>query len=385
MTRSATIRLTAVPGERISVGLNYPWAWNKWGAYFGSGERTPGDCPAYGVWLDNLDRNLGTIEDCVSVVRIFLFGNFANLGSTRPGVGPPGARRWRRRPWRAFVPPETVSGLYAEQLDRMLRIFGKHGVKVIPSLTDAVGFAQGPTAPCRTDILLEPSLRAWFLERVVDPLLAVSADADNARAVFAWEVMNEPGQITDTLAGRWLRRTSYPIPRDTMNAFLSSVAARIAARGFASTVGHWWAGDLDLFTGDLPQFHHYPQSVSWAPGLLPSRLPPQSQTRAFVGELASDEVQRDQRASTPWPELPRELQSGDGRLCTDARLRLLEARGYGLGLLWPDLPRPRRRAGERADPRVAFGPVDYEPHTAADEPLHYSQGVIDGIRGYVGR
>jgi hypothetical protein len=112
MAKSPTIRLAAAAGQRISVGLNYPWAWNKWGAFFGSGEKVPGDCPDYDRWLSNLDRNLGSIADIVSVVRIFLFGNFCNLGTVKMGVGPP-----RRRsgvpvtPWYNFVPPRTVSSI----------------------------------------------------------------------------------------------------------------------------------------------------------------------------------------------------------------------------------------------------------------------------------
>jgi pSer/pThr/pTyr-binding forkhead associated (FHA) protein len=368
------IRPAAVPGQRICVGINYPWAWNKWGAYFGSGEKVPGDCPHYDLWLSNLDRNLGPIADIVSVVRIFLFGNFSNFGSTKPGAAPEIVRRGGRAPdapWWSFVPPDTVSPIYAEQLDRMLKIFNKHQVKVIPSLTDAVGFAQGPNAPCRTDIITDPAAKGWFLEKVVDPFVAVSASGDNREAIFAWEVMNEPGQITDSLHVGFLNKTTHPIPREVMDSFLSDVAARFAANGFASTVGHHHAGDLHLTTGDLRQFHYYPQDASgmrrW---LVPSELPPWSETRAFLGELQSDVRQFDQRDSVPWPEIPLSSQCGSGRARTVARLRLVEAKGYGLALLWPDLEGP---------------PIDYEPATAAEEPLHFSQPVLDGIREYLDR
>jgi hypothetical protein len=93
MPKSKTISATAVPGQRISVGLNYPWAWNKWGAFFGSGEKDPGDRPDYDKWLTNLDRNLGPIADIISVVRIFLFGNFCNLGTLKSGAGPMKSQR----------------------------------------------------------------------------------------------------------------------------------------------------------------------------------------------------------------------------------------------------------------------------------------------------
>jgi hypothetical protein len=69
MAKSQTISVTAVPGQRISVGINYPWAWNKYGGYFGSGVSAPGANPEFDAWLPNLDQNLGQIEDIISVVR----------------------------------------------------------------------------------------------------------------------------------------------------------------------------------------------------------------------------------------------------------------------------------------------------------------------------
>jgi hypothetical protein len=373
MAKSPTIRLAAAAGQRISVGLNYPWAWNKWGAFFGSGEKVPGDCPDYDRWLSNLDRNLGSIADIVSVVRIFLFGNFCNLGTVKMGVGPP-----RRRsgvpvtPWYNFVPPRTVSSIYTDQLDRMFAIFNKHQMKVLPVLTDAVGFAQfRDRSGYRTDIITNPQIRDWFPQSVVDPFVAVSASGDNAKAVFAWEVMNEPGHVTDSLHVRFLDRTSYPIPRAVMSSFLNDVAARF--KPFRSTVGHHHAGDLSLATGDLRQFHYYPQRKWWGTSLLPSKLPPQSETGAFIGEFQSHYRQEDQSSSVPWPEIPRAVQAQDGLVRTVARLRLLEAKGYGLAILWPDCT-AQNDAG---------APIDYEPATSALEPLHYSQPILDGIRQYL--
>jgi hypothetical protein len=371
--------LRAAPGQRISVGVNYPWAWNKFGVYFGSGESVPGDHPAYDVWLTNLDRNLGRLRAVgVSVVRMFLFCNANNLGSTKPGRGPvvalpvPAAAHdvaptfAAVQPWSSFVPPATVSPIYAEQLDGMLRIFNRHGMKVIPSLASFEAFAQGPNASGRTDIIVDPETRAWFLANVVDPLLDVAASRGNDEAIFAWEVMNEPGQVTDSPYVSFLRKTDFPIPRWQMATFLADVIARFEGRGFQSTVGHHHAGDLTLPTGSLRQFHYYPQSTAWLRRFfVPSRLPPQEETLAFVGEFPSAYIQPDQRYSVPWPEIAASVESGDALARTVARLRLLEAKGYGVALLWPDTA------------------VDFDPATAAAEPLQFSQPVLDGIAAYL--
>jgi hypothetical protein len=431
MAKNRTIELTAVPGRRISVGLNYPWAWNKWGAFFGSGEKVPGDTPGYDVWLDNLDRNLGQIRDIVSVVRIFLFGNFANLGSTKPGQGPliaqvvpsagaslsyvPVQSYVLKQPWWNFVPPSKeewegprpgggrpYKNIYIDQLDRMFAIFNKHLIKVIPVLTDAVGFAQGPKpgtnekwtqrAGWKTDIITDPTMRTWFLENVVDPFLEISVSGDNAKAIFAWEVANEPGQVTASIHMSVVPepRTSYYIPRDQMNGFLSEVVSRIRAKGLKSTVGHHYEGDLSLLeTGDFRQFHYYPHKKEyWGLGAIlgvPYNLPEHKDTDAFIGEFQSAKDQGDQGGSIKWPEITENAtaakatdpQGGDGYSCISARLKWIENKGYGLAILWPDQP-------NNPDPdRTSPGVIDYEPATAAQEPLHYSQKVLDGIRSYV--
>jgi hypothetical protein len=181
--------------------------------------------------------------------------------------------------------------------------------------------------------------------------------------------MNEPGQVTDSLHFQFLGKSTYAIPRDTMASFLTQVDGRIKAKGFKSTVGHHYAGDLDLPTGDYAQYHYYPQNIDehwYQPYLLPSRLPLQTDlpTRhAFIGEFQSAEIQKDQTHSVIWPELDAQFQSGDGLSRIYTRLQLIENKGYGLALLWPDLD------------------ASVEPPTF--EPLHYSQPVLDGIRAYL--
>jgi hypothetical protein len=172
--------------------------------------------------------------------------------------------------------------------------------------------------------------------------------------------------VTESPHVTFLDKTAFPIPRGLMAAFLRDVVARIEAKGFESTVGHHYAGDLTLPTGSLPQFHYYPQDTAWLRRFfVPSRLPAHSATRAFVGEFPSAYTQPDQRYSVPWPEIPSSLESGGGFTRTVARLRLLEAKGYGLALLWPDEP------------------GSYDLASASSEPLQFSQPVLGGIQAYL--
>ena len=63
----------------MRVGFNYPYPWNAYGVYLGSGKPC-GSNPALDRWpllvRDNLERLLGAGIDCV---RIFLFCNAYNL------------------------------------------------------------------------------------------------------------------------------------------------------------------------------------------------------------------------------------------------------------------------------------------------------------------
>jgi hypothetical protein len=385
MAKANTISVTAVPGEKISVGINYPWAWNQYGLYFGSGVSVPGDAPALDAWLPNLDRNLGTIKDCISVVRIFLFCNFNNLGTTQAGTGPVS-------PWRTFVPPTTVSPIYADQLDKMLKIFNKHEMKVIPCLTDFPGFAQGidPNTGAqragKSDIITDPTMTSWFIENVAKPLIAVSANGDNAKAVFAWDAMNEPGQVTDSIQFKYLKKSTFAIPNSQMTSFLQKIIDCVHEKGLKATVGHHFAGDLDdLPTGDIRQFHYYPQHYNytgytggewWKNLVVPTDLPPFRKlvgkyaivgTKAFIGEFQSGYAQPDQRHAVTWPEIPDKDQVGaTSRMVT--RLNLIEQKGYGLALLWPDDPPPA---------------VGFDPANPSDERLKVSKEVLDGVRAYL--
>jgi hypothetical protein len=370
----------------MAVGVNYPWPWNQYGNYFGN--------DGLKVWLDNLDRNLAQLARIgVEVVRIFLFCNMNNVGSIAKGHAPLAPRtRWPLGlgltppvpvtdvEWWNFREPNPLSESCAGQLESMLGLFIKHGIQVIPSLVDALAFAMAPNGAWRTDIIAFPDKRRWFLTNVVQKLLDVASAPTVRPAVFAWEVMNEPGWITDFYYARFAGKTKYFIPEWQMRTFLRDVLDLIERAGFPSTVGHVHRGDFVLPTGTIPQFHYYPQKPSraWNEAgalaynlaakmrLIPSRLPRQSAARpAFLGEFGCAYIQQDQANSAPWPR-PREDASrkDDAEERVLGRLRFVGARGYGLALLWPD------------DTQSTY------PENPSD-PLKFEPGVLSAIEKYV--
>ena len=91
---SATVFATTVPRARVQVGVNYPWAWNKSGLYFGGGGPPRSNATMMG-WLNTLKPNLDKIQAAgVNLVRIFLLCNMSNLGEAKAlGRGRAGSGR----------------------------------------------------------------------------------------------------------------------------------------------------------------------------------------------------------------------------------------------------------------------------------------------------
>jgi hypothetical protein len=257
----------------------------------------------------------------------------------------------------------------------MLEAVVRHRMRVIPSLLSFEAVAMWPSGVgCgRTDLVIDPAARRWFRESVVSPFLDIAIDVaarTGVDPVLAWEVMNEPGQVTMSASALYLRKTLYPIRPYAMRRFLDEMVDCIGRKGFESTVGHLREHDMGwLPTGSLPQFHYYPQRLG--PGLngrLASYdLPRASSPPAFIGEFASSLVQRHQKRSTRWPEIEALLQEASVLSRIVSRLRLIEAKGYRLALLWPDLT----------------SEVDYDPASPEREPVHFSRAVLEGIKHYL--
>jgi len=313
----------------VRVGFNYPYPWNAYGIYLGSGNPC-GSNAAFDAWPEGLERNLEKLRDLgVSVVRLFLLGNAANYGSFRAGD---------------FRPPAALDARVLDQIGRMFEAFARTGLQVIPSLLDFKAFGHrlpGVENGCgeRADIVRLSSVRAAFVEGVLRPLL----DASRAyRAqIHAWEVMNEPVWNVLPFAPPFIAG-GRSLGVFELRAFLRELLGVIegAPFGFPSSVGHRFSRDLGyLPTGTAPQFHFYPARYR---GVYVSdrTLPAAAATRAFLGEIGTlgrDDAGRF-RHGHPWRELAGE-DARDEAARVRSRLTLAREKGYALTLLWPDLLR----------------------------------------------
>lgn len=288
----------------MRIGVSYAWPWNAYGTYFGS--------PALGAWTESLAENLDRLRDVgVDLVRVFLFGNAWTIGRIDRGVFVPGG-----------LPPASL-----DQLEAMLVAFERRQMQVLPSLLDFQA-AMGPAGKSgfggRGALISTPSFRADFLGTVLEPLL-LRAEGHRA-AVYAWEAMNEP---------IWTTLNPFTSMRGCVSDYLREATARIEEHGFASTVGHRFASDLETFpTGSIRQCHYYPRQGwrSWLP-FTEQPLASHASTRAILGEFG---VRDDGSQGDDWPEIAPELQRDPRRRVLE-RLRAAESRGYEVAIAWPDL------------------------------------------------
>lgn len=311
----------------MRVGFNYPYPWNAYGIYLGSGA-PPGSNPQLGRWPENLRRNLLELREVgIDCVRMFLLGNAHNYGTVQVG---------------RVVLPERLPTEMAEQLSTMFEAFAQTKVQVIPSLVDFKAWGEPATqgapngATARHTLVTDSVLRQMFLEQVLREFLQLSLPY--RETIYAWEVQNEP--VWNILPGlpqsvRGSRRLSLR----SMRRFLREAVDLIESDpfGFPSTVGHrfvrdtWW-----LPSGALRQFHFYPE-LCWGRYVLDRTLPPHAGTRAFVGEIGTlGRTEYGYRHGHPWREL-KGADARDVRSRVRERLRLVDEKGYPMVLLWPDL------------------------------------------------
>jgi hypothetical protein len=316
------------------VGLNYPWFDYGWD--FGAGPpvwRGPRTTPR---WYDDVDAHLRRFHDLhVHVVRWFILADGLTYGdgaaAPRPDPDRPG--QWR------FNPP-PLDDAFAEHFRELLVRFdrfnrgGSTPVLLLPVLIDFEFCNAGrhevpvrdPTGPLRppkdpgwvkcgrADVLVDPSKRTRFFDRVFDVLLTISRE--HREVIYAWEVMNEPDWITASWDPNG--RRNLPVDAASMVAFLTEGQRRIRDAGFKSTIGFSRIETLTRsgLTADINQFHHYPAGRRSLPRHVFSPEFP-----AIIGEFATAE-------SDVWPDLPSSDQS------VLARLRRVEAQGYPLAMPW---------------------------------------------------
>lgn len=313
----------------MRVGFNYPYPWNAYGIYLGSGNPW-GSNAAFDVWPRLLQDNLGKLRDLgVAVVRIFLLGNAVNYGSVSAGE---------------FRPPAALDARVLDQVAQMFEAFARTKLQVIPSLLDFKAFGRrvpGVENGCgeRTAIVRVAGARAAFVEGVLRRLLEVSRAY--RPQIHVWEVMNEPVWNVLPLSPAFIAG-GRSLGLFELRVFLRELLDVIEGPdfGFASSVGHRFARDLSyLPTGSARQFHFYPAMVR---GVYVSdrTLPEASATRAFLGEIGTlgRDGQGRFRHGHPWRELAG-ADTRDEASRVHARLAFAKDRGYALTLLWPDLLR----------------------------------------------
>lgn len=311
----------AAAATRMSVGLNYPWAFNKYGLYFGPHPVEPW----MDRWLEFFKKNLIEIDDLgLRVVRIFLLcagENYGKLPSDKSGF---------------FSPPRHIDPKFLDDLGKMLAIVRDSGtgIQLIPSLVDFKFF--GPTygnSGSRQVIARDAAVRDVFFDSLLDPFLEVGKRY--SKQIYAWEVVNEPYWNCCFISPPIYHGPLNILPRlplvraRAMREFLEAALRRIEAAGFESTVGHRFYSDLNRWPGGTkPQFHYYAKRFLWFGD--PNPIPDCSETGgAFVGEIDAG-----LGFGKPWPEL-----GGldlDPQRRVPERLSLLERKGYKLALLWPE-------------------------------------------------
>jgi hypothetical protein len=342
----------------MTLGCNYPWAFNKYGLYFGP---HPAE-PWMDRWLEFFAENLLEIAALgLKVVRIFLLCAGENYGKL---VFRAGGRV-------AFDPPRPIDAKFLEHLERMLETVKASGtgIKLVPSILDfgffgpVVGNSGG-----RWELAGGARLRDAFLATVLDPFL--TAARPYVEHIHAWEVINEPYWNCHFFAPPLYRgpfRMFPHLPRvtvDAMRSFLNAALERIEAAGFESTVGHRFYADLAYWPGGTrPQFHYYGKRVlSFGD---PKTIPAYAETGgAFIGEIDPGDAY-----GRLWPEL--HGADRDPRRRAFERLKLLARKGYRLSLVWPELG---WSAPEDKDP------VAWQAHLA--DPLKLTPETKDGIKQF---
>ena len=331
----------------MQLGINYPW--RNYGWDFGEpvadwGERA--------TFRRTLPAELSRLRRSgVTLLRWFLLGD----GVTQ-GVGSAAPVRERS----GFCVPQVapLSPAFLEDFSWLLAQCEEANVQLIPVLmgaswaypgldrnsTDlttlriwsvsrkaAARLPQGYVKGGRRDVLVDPALRRDFLARVLGPL--VEASARSRRALYAWELFNEPEWVTQLT---WFDRLhpARTVPISAMLDFIGEAAALVHEQGFHSTVGFARPQSPLLFAKragrsldlSVPQVHYYPRFGS---RLLPARA--YGDGPVLLGELAT--CIRRRRSLTqpfdvanPWPELT------DQTLA--ARLEHARSQGYQAAIVW---------------------------------------------------
>lgn len=333
----------------MEIGLNYPWlhcGWDFGPEVHGWGTRA--------AWKSVLPGELPRLRGAgVRVLRWFLLADGIVLGT-----GPDAPARDRLGRFRMRDVP-ALSPAFVDDFAALLGLLAAHDMQLLPSLIDfsfafpgldrrtirrstlrrfgttrasAARLPAGYVKGGRADVLLNPTLRARFLACVLEPLLVRARE--HARAIYAFELINEPEWVTRASLADRVRTHARPVSLHALATYVRDGATLIGRYGFESTVGFvrpdtertWESkfGPLGLTRG---QYHYYPRpGEPLAPAPLVSGHPTilgEFATRGTCGETTPDLP----LVARPWPELPIAQQLA-------MRLAHAEACGYRLALPW---------------------------------------------------
>lgn len=315
----------------LQVGINYPWI--NYGWDFGAPPPGWTGGKPLDEWRAQQRRDIVADLSQFGAMGLFAVRWFILGDGTNYGFGPDAPQLVNRR-WHAEVLPaeHPFHQQLFEDFAFVLETCANLKLKFVPALLDFHwSFPGEPVANTpvvkqgRADIVLDPAKRDAFFDRVLEPLLEISARYQDT--IYAWELINEPEWCTNP---RNIAPSQIPaddkqqVPQEIMRDFIAEGVRRINSKNaFRSTIGfahhetleEWDSPGLGI---TLHQFHYYAQNKRKLPAHSYSDEYP-----CFIGEFASA-VERD------WPELKRQgLQQ-----TIQQRLANVAEKGYPAAFLW---------------------------------------------------
>ena len=338
------------------VGINYPWVHYGWD--FGDPPPAWVAGSILGEWREKKRTQIEEDFQRFASQGIFAARWFIMADGLNYGIDDFAPRKTGES-W-SFDPLPSSHTFYEQLRDdfaAVLQICRNTGVRLFPSLIDfhwcrqgfAIDGSPGIIKCGRYDILRDRSKRQTFLERVLDPLLEISALYRDS--IYGWELINEPEWVVRRFSPFPRKDRNRTVRRNEMKEFIMEGISRINRHSFPSSVGfaHWRS--LDKWNSrelgiTVDQFHYYAQDNRDLPLHAELKRHP-----CVVGEVAT-------AASRGWPGL---ASLAKDQTVTN-RLRCLEEKGYPACFLWS------ARAADQATNWTSREHQEIIAYTGSDRP-----------------
>ncbi|MBI4716606.1 MAG: hypothetical protein HY763_02285 [Planctomycetes bacterium] len=326
------------PVTRDASGKAHPWGprrpWEKYKVKDVDGDE----------WDQTIDTDLRDLKDLgVKALRWFILADGVNYGMPRWDTA---ANRW------SFDPPSLDrrdlgrESEFVSDLAILLKKVQAAGLQLLPVLISFEFCFRGldPRGPNntvkrldflsggRSDTIADAAKRTKFLDKVLTPLLTASKPYQ--KAIYAWELINEPEWCTQGLGNN---RAHMTVTAADMKTFIREGNQRINAAGFKSTVGYakqkTLLGSTDWRLGEtVHQFHYYPRGERLSANPFPAREP------CIIGEFAArnpETSRAEQRKDNqPWPDFAGTTSLAQSAQAMFNRLRWIARRGYDAAFVW---------------------------------------------------